>query len=243
MSALAQAINSIKKTLQALPVDEFDGVREPELAAHVPGWEELPTPAQILGDLPPDVGDEVSIRVLGSYRPMASPGLVTLNLANLHRFYWSVVREMSRRLPGFPFPRQDLEFLVAFIVEKTWHHEIFHHSMEVVRRLVGGNPYDPLEEALAVAYSRHCLRQSSWNSNVGRLGKVMLNMAMELAFDGYRPPYDQWPNYDSPQSLQRGIAQLLQPNEMRFLEASGVPLADLLWRLVPVQSGFHDQAV
>lgn len=243
MSALAQAITAIKKTVQALPADEFGGVREPDLAIHVSGWTDLPAPARILGDLPPDVGDEVSIRVLGSYRPMASPGLVTLNLANLRRFYWSIVREMSRRLPGFPFPKQDLEFLAAFVVERTWHHEIFHHSIEVVRRLVGGNPYGPLEEALAVAYSRHCLRQSSWNSKVGRLGKVMLNMAMELAFDGYGPPYDQWPNYDSPQSLQRGIVELLQPNETGFLEASGVPVADLLWRLIPVQSGFHEVVI
>ena len=243
MSALNKAISEIRKSLQALPVDEFGGIHAPDFADYVPGWGELPTPAQILEDLPPDVGEEVSVMVLGSYRPMASPGLITLNIANLHRFYWSVVREMTRRLPGFPFPKQDLEFLVTFIVEITWHHEIFHHSMEVIRRLVSGRPYGPMEEALAVAYSRHCLRQSSWNSNVGHLGKVMLNMAMELAFDGYGSPYDQWPNHDSPQSLQRGIVELLQPGQMRFLESSGVPVADILARLMPIRDGFYDRVI
>ncbi len=148
---------------------------------------------------------------------------------------------MARRLPGFPFTKQDLEFLVTFIVEKTWHHELFHHSMEVLRRLVNGQPYGPQEEAMAVAYSRQCLRKSAWNSHVGRMGKVMLIQAMEIAFDGYRPPYRDWPHYDSPESLQRGIADLLQPAQRGFLESSGIPVADLLVKMIPVQEGFKDR--
>ncbi|CAG0949574.1 hypothetical protein ANRL3_00133 [Anaerolineae bacterium] len=241
MNALTQAIHSIKNPLQSLPYDEFGAVQEHVLAETIPGWHDLAKPAQILSELPPDVGDDVNpILLLGSYRPMASPGLITLYVGNLQRFYWSVVREMARRLPGFPFPRQDLEFLVTFIVEKTWHHELFHHSMEVLRRLLNGQPYGPPEEAMAIAYARQCLRKSAWNSKVGRLGKVMLNLAMEIAFDGYRPPYRDWPQYDSPESLQRGIADLLQPSR-GFLESSGVPVEDLLARLIPVQQGFNER--
>jgi len=182
MNAQTQAINEIKKPLQSLPYDEFGAVQEHILAETIPGWHDLPTPAQILCELPPDVGEDVNHSILlGSYRPMASPGLITLYVRNLERVYWSIVREMARRLPGFPFHKQDLEFLVTFIVEKTWHHELFHHSMKVLRRLVNGQPYGPQEEALAVAYSRKLLRESAYNSKIGRLGKVVFNQAMEIA--------------------------------------------------------------
>ncbi len=241
MNALIQAINEIKKPLQSLPYDEFGAVQEHVLAETIPGWHDLPTPTQILSELLPDVGEDVSPNWLGSYRPMASPGLITLYVRNLERFYWSVVREMARRLLGFPFHKLDLEFLVTFIVEKTWHHELFHHSMEVLRRLVNGQPYGPQEEALAVAYSRKLLRESAYNSKIGRLGKVVFNLAMEIAFDGYAPPYRDWPKYDSPESLHRGIADLLQPAQRGFLESSGVPVEDLLVRLIPVQQGFDER--
>lgn len=241
MNALNQTIEYIKKSLHGLPYDHFGVVHEEDFSHHVPDWEMLPSPAQILGEMPPDVGYEVSPIVLGSYRPMRSPGLITLYSDNLHRFYWSVVREIFRRLPRFSFSKQDLEFLVDFIVEKTWHHELFHHSMEVLRRLVNGQSFIPHEESLAVAYSRQCLREKSWNSKIGRLSKVLFNHVMVVAFQGYSSPYDDWPRYDSPERLRCGIADLLQPAQKVFLESSGVPVADVLMCLIPIQVGFHEQ--
>lgn len=130
-----------------------------------------------------------------------------------------------------------------FIVEKTWHHELFHHSMEVLRHLVNGQSFIPHEESLAVAYSRKCLREKPWNSTIGRLSKVIYNHAMTIAFQGYTYPYEDWPRYDSPESLHRGIVDLLQPNQQIFLESSGVPVADLIVRLIPIQDGFHEQVI
>lgn len=243
MTACDQAINELRKPLQNLPYDEFHAVHAPAFEEFLSDWWELPVPAEILERMPPDVGEETSPLVLGSYRPMRSPGLITLNIANLRQFYWSVIREIAHRLAGLPFFKQDLEFLATFIVEKTWHHELFHHSMEVLRHLVGGAPFDPVEEALAVAYARQCLREAKWNSNVGRMGKVMFSLAMEIAFDGYAPPYSDWPKFDSADRLNRGIADLLQPPQRLFLENSHVPVADILAGLIPVQHGYVDQSV
>lgn len=243
MNAISQAVQPITSVLASLPTDPYGGLSAGVLAQAFEGWEHLGTPGQILGDQPPDVDVEPHPLVLGSYRPLASPGIVTLLAGNLQRFYWSIVKEMTLRLPGFPFPRQDLEFLAAFVVEATWHHEVFHHSMEVIRRLTAGQPYAPTEESLAVAYSRQCLRQSKWNSNIGRLGRVMYNLAMELAFDGYRAPYDQWPLFDSPERLQQGIVDLVKPSEQPLLTSSGVSVSGLIWRLIPVHDGFVERCV
>ncbi len=243
MNALNQTIDYIKKSLQDLPYDNHGVVHEEDLFKHVHGWAALPTPSQILCEMPSDVGYEVSAMLLGSYQPMKSPGVITLNMANLYTFYWSVVRELCRILPRFSFSKQDLEWLVDFIVEKTWHHELFHHSMEVLRRLINGQPFVPHEESLAVAYSRQCLREKSWNSKISRLGKVMFNHAMDIAFHGYSFPYDDWPSYDSPEKLRSGIVDLLQPAQLVFLESSGVPVADVLARLIPIQDGFHERVI
>ena len=243
MNALNQTIYQIKESLQGLPFDRDDVVHKEDLFSHLPNWETLPTPEQILGEMPIDVGEDVSVIVLGSYRPMCSPGIITLNASNLHTFYWSVLKEISRLLPGFSFSRQDLEFLVDFIVEKTWHHELFHHSMEVLRLLVNGQPYLPHEESLAVAYSRQCLREKPWNSKIGRLGRVVLNHAMDIAFQGYSYPYNDWHRYDSPERLCRGIVDLLQPAQKGFLESAGIPVTDLFMRLIPIQDGFHERVI
>jgi len=243
MNTYDRAINELRRPLQTLAYDDFAALQAQAFEGFVPNWNNLPTPEQILSEMPPDVGDDVSPFVLGSYRPMNSPGLITLNVVNLQQFYWSVVREIARRLPGFPFFKQDLEFLATFIVEKTWHHELFHHSMEVLRHLVNGAPYDLEEEALAVAHARRCLRESKWNSQIGRMGKIMYNLAMDIAFVGYAPPYSGWMNYDSPERLQAGIVDLLQPPQRIFLESSNVPVANILAGLIPVQYGYVDQII
>jgi hypothetical protein len=243
MNAANQTIAFVKQSLNNLPYDNYTLIGVEEFIQHVPDWEHLSTPTQMLCDMPLDVGHEISYRVLGSYQPMNSPGVITLYQDNLKRFYWSVVREITRSLPSMPFSRQDLEFLVDFIVNKTWHHELFHHSMEVTRHLVNGQPYTPEEEPLAVAYSRQCLRDNAWNSKVGRLGKVVYNLAMEIAFDCYPAPYRDWPRYDSPERLKNGIVDLLQPMRSAFLENSGVPVSDVLIRLIPMEYGFHERVI
>ena len=95
--------------------------------------------------------------------------------------------------------------------------------MEVIRHLVNGRPYTPDEEPLAVAYSRQWLRDNAWNSNVGRLGKVVYNLAMEIAFDCYPSPYRDWPRYDSPERLKCGIVDLLQPMHRAFWKTRVYP--------------------
>jgi hypothetical protein len=200
MNAVNQAASHIKKYLNNLAYDNYNLIDHEEFIQYVSDWKHYSTPAELLRDMPPDVGYELRGMVLGSYQPMKSPGVITLNQDNLMRFYWSVVREITRSLPGLPFSKQDLEFLVDFIVYKTWHHELFHHSMEVIRHFVNGQAYTPDEEPLAVAYSRQCLRDNAWNSKVGRLGKVIYNSAMEIAFDCYPLPYKDWLRYSIFQS-------------------------------------------
>lgn len=243
MNAISQAVNFIKQSLNSLPFDKYNIIYQEGLSQHVPDWDYLPTPKQLLGDMPPDIGHGGSVMILGSYQPMKSPGVITLNQTNLKKFYWSVVREISRMLPDFPFARQDLEFLVDFIVQQTWHHELFHHSMEVMRRLVSGQLYTHDEEPLAVAYSRQYLRENAYNSKVGRLGKVIFNLAMDVAFDALPSPYNDWPRYDSPERLRSGIVDLVQPIQKAFLENAGVPVSDILFRLIPIHDGFHERVV
>lgn len=243
MSSVNQVSSFIKRSLNNLPYDSFNSITAEDFIYYVPDWEHLLTPTQLLREMPPDVGHEVSFMLLGSYKPMKSPGVITLYQENLNRFYWSVVREITRSLPSLPFSKQDLEFLVDFIVLKTWHHELFHHSMEVMRHLVNGHPYTTDEEPLAVAYSRQCLRGCPWSSKVSRLGKVIYNSAMEIAFDCYPAPYRDWPNYDSPERLKSGIVDLFQLQQRAFLETSGVPLCDVLFQLIPIADGFHERVI
>jgi hypothetical protein len=115
--------------------------------------------------------------------------------------------------------------------------------MEVLRHLVNGRPFVPHEEALAVAYSRKCLREKAWNSKIGRLGKVLFNHMMIVAFRGYPFPYSDWTQYDSPERLHCGIVNLLEPAKKAFLESSGVPVTDVLAQLIPIQTGFHERVM
>ncbi len=245
MSSYDIAIKKIQKNLKNLPFDQFNAVQATAFDRIVPGWQNFQKPAAILSKSPStDVGCEVdSSNLLGSYRPLSSPGVVTLYFDNLQIFYWSVVREMDRRQPGFSYFKQDLEFLASFIVAKTWHHELFHHSIEVLRQLVRGVKFDPEEEALAVAYARQSLRAAKWSSQIARMGKVMFNLAMEIAFDGYPAPYSNWTKYDSPERLNKGIVDLLKPSGRILLESSNVPVGDILASLIPIEYGYVDQVI
>jgi hypothetical protein len=242
--AVNETIKIIRRDLRQIPRVNYDKIHVRYISLSVIEWDQILSPKGLLEEMPPDGGDDIDTKyILGMYQPMKSPGIITLHVYNLRRFYWSVVKKLCQELPKYLFSRQDMEMLVDFIVLKTWHHEVFHHSMEVTRRLVDGQPYSRDEEPLAVAYSRQCLRGNTYKSNAGRLGHLIFDLAMEITFDAYPPPYKDWPKYDSPERLKRGIADFLQPRNKAFLENSGVPVEDLLYRLIPIEKGFSEQLI
>lgn len=105
MNAVNQATSLIKQSLSKLPYDKYNLISLEGFIQHVPDWECFPSPARLLRNMTPNVGHEVSGMVLGSYQPMNSSGVITLNQDNLKMFYWSVVREITRSLPDLPFSK------------------------------------------------------------------------------------------------------------------------------------------
>ena len=99
----------------------------------------------------PEVVKNEGDDILGLYRPMSSPGQITLRWDSIGSLFWHTVLDMQRQ-PLY-MERRDLEPMATLVVQKTYVHEGFHHFADVARRLFGGQYDRDREEALAVACS------------------------------------------------------------------------------------------
>lgn len=83
---------------------------------------------------------------LGSYRSMHSPGRITLNKQNLTQLFWRLALDIEKALPQIHWTEGDLRKLAEWTVDKTFWHERFHHSMDVLRHLLDVQTFDSWHE-------------------------------------------------------------------------------------------------
>jgi hypothetical protein len=208
-----------REKIDAPPLDHFLAP-EPDFSSDDQPWTCRPTD-------PPD-----TVLVLGRYYPMSSPGQVVLYRKNLQIFYRSLIREVLRRVPSID--KADLERIARLVVLKTYYHELFHFDCNLLRRLFCGAPNLLVEEALAVAWSRHriALDRKVWQCPTGRMNGVVYGWVMKLAFAYRSAGYCDWPLYADESRFKVGLCDYIHPEQTRFLEQSGVPVGDLLFDML-----------
>ncbi len=170
--------------------------------------------------------------LLGSYRPMRSPGRITLYQDVFTAFFWHVVGEMVR--DGFSFWPDDIKKLVSLAVDKTYAHEHFHLFCDIQSHLVPGfaqRKDRDKEEALAVAFSRLTIQgeRAKWQSHVGRIGHAHYARFTALVFDYRSAGYRDWKQFSTDELFKDGLVDYIDPPDAKRLAANGVPVGELLF--------------
>lgn len=205
--------------LDAPPLDDFlnpdpDAIDENDPEAHAPT--SPPTTALILG----------------RYYPMQSPGCIVLYQRNLKLFYRSLIREVLKTVPALS--KSDLEATLRLVVLKTYYHEGFHFDCNLLHKLFDSQKDRLREEALAVAWSRMRIAKDrdQWNTSTGRMNALVYNLIVRLAYRYRSPGYCDWPHYADEVRFKSGLRDYIDPPHAAFLEASGVPVGDVLFDML-----------
>lgn len=244
MGAVESVLTSIKQEINSLPTDEFGAVifanEFGDIIQDVPALDDLLHPdsdVEIEGFIP----DKMDI--LGTYTPMRSPGVVTLRRRALRNFFWSIVRELLHRKLGAFITPADLERISAFIVKKTYYHEIFHFNSDVLGMLFNRQLEKNTEEALAVAYSHlmTAAERASSNTQLGRANAVLFNHAFELAYRYTSPGYQDWVHYADVIRFKNGLLDYMKPNNYQKLQSNGIAVEDLLYDMLGKPQGFVER--
>ena len=167
--------------------------------------------------------------VLGTYTPMASPGIITLHWQRIGSLFWHTILEVQRA--GLPVEQRDLNLLAPLTVNKTYHHERFHFFCDVARQLFGTQVENLREEALAVAWSHDVIMANrlQWNSSAGRLGQGLFRAFMQRIFHYTALGYCGWHAFESRYNLEQGIADyLVLPQTLHDLTRCGIDAAPLV---------------
>lgn len=251
MNAHKQVIESIRSSFSLSEEVNIGGFRPKDILPvelEIPALECFMSPEPDV-ESPDDHGQSIgspaqSIVRLGSYRSMGSPGLITLYSANLTRFFWRLAIDIDRALSGLRWYADDLEALSEWVVDKTYWHERVHHSMDVLRHLFDVQSFDCVqEEALAVAYARYYLADEypRYRYLQKNQQSVIWDEFLKQAFQYKSPGYKDWHLYADPEALKSGICDYLAPKHSRRLRSVRVPVADMLFELLPVEGGFEEQ--
>lgn len=148
--------------------------------------------------------------ILGTYRWMHSPGLITLYRGNIEAYWKSLIRHAQQ---GYPFvTRKDAERILQLVVLSVYQHERFHYVCDFSRRLLGGHFDRWHEEALAVAWEWHWLRdQDRWNSFYGLLHPTLRRLIMQAMFNHQSPGYRDWRNFANRAAFFDAVGTYLYP--------------------------------
>jgi len=250
MDACREVINAIRQTIKFTPSPYREVFNLPQMI--LPKQDEIPPMDAFLRPSPDVEGreerpqehgsDDNAPCVLGSYQSMRSPGVIKLNKNNLINFFWRLVLDIDTALPGWNWREEDLEMLSEWAVDKTYYHERFHHSMDVLRYLFDVQSFDSLrEEALAVAYSRYHYR----NINGGYRNKhsILLDEFFHLAFCYTSPGYRDWQQYGDVAALQTGVCEYLGLKNSTWLRSSRVSVEQMVFNLLLVDGGFDERVL
>lgn len=181
-------------------------------------------------------------RILGLYVPMQSPGFVCLHRKNLREFFWSLTQTCLRN--RF-ITKADLEKVAYLVLQKTYHHEVFHFRSDVLRLLFSGK-FDPyLEEALAVAYSRLQIMgmRSNVNTLIGRLGGAIFNTVVHHAYQYRSPGYCDWINYADEPRLKMAVLDYMKPGNYERLLHNNVAVEELIYIILQKADGFSEKVI
>jgi hypothetical protein len=249
--AAAEATALIASTIRVLPHADWGAVLlqgSPIDCQALPDLDEfLAPPVDVLTESGDAVAEDhqgrwaEEARVLGFYRPIRSPGILTLCARSLQQFFWCLLCRIDARYPDAFIIDRDLQALATLVVYKTYWHELFHFSADVLRQLLG-SPYDALrEEALAVAYAYLQLEHPDGRSTLGQINPVVHLTALDLAFRYRSPGYKDWHQFNSLSSFKQGLVDYFRPTPA--LAPAGVPVADMLYAMLGWQNGGYVERV
>ena len=150
------------------------------------------------------------LAVLGTYRWMHSPGLITLYRGNIETYWKSLLRHAQRQYPYITW--QDAERVLKLLVLSVYQHERLHYVCDFCRRLLGGHFDRWHEEALAVAWEWHWLRgQDRWNSFYGLLHPTLRRLVVQALFDHQSPGYRDWRQFANHATFLDALNAYLYP--------------------------------
>ena len=150
------------------------------------------------------------LAVLGTYRWMHSPGLITLYRGNIETYWKSLLRHAQRQYPYIT--RKDAERVLQLLVLSVYQHERLHYVGDFCRRLLGGHFDRWHEEALAVAWEWHWLRgQDRWNSFYGMLHPTLRRLVVQTMFDHQSPGYRDWRQFANHAAFLDALNAYLYP--------------------------------
>ncbi len=253
MNARQQVIDHILSTFY-VPQRNLKAVFDlpeviPRTKKELPSLEDFmsPPPDVLEADDPVHPWDKNShpVSVLGDYQCMHSAGKIRLYTENLTLFFWRLALDIEQSLPGMRWNASELKVLTEWVVNKTYWHERFHHSLDVIRRLLAIHHIDIWhEEALAVAYSRYYLIEKTFNvrarqrnTELAVIWDVFIHFAFQYQSQGYR----DWVHYSDLSALKTGICDYLAPKSSLMLKSARVPVADMLFKWLPVEGGFYEK--
>lgn len=166
--------------------------------------------------------------VLGTYRPMRSPGLITLYSNELSAFFWHLAYQINKT--GYYMERIDFERMAHMVALKTYAHEQFHHFSDVARQLFGGTYDHQIEEALAVAWSYRKVQEqrNAWMSKEARLSSPFYNEMMQQMYRYTSLGYRDWVYYQAEVDFLTTVAIYLGGTQRGFLAQSGIDVGRVL---------------
>lgn len=249
MNVRQQVLKTIKQSIKFTPDELRATLNLSEML--LPQVGELPS-LEIFMNPPPDVvvnenncstSFAQAYNILGYYRPIQSPGIIVLLERNLLQFFWRIAIEIDQNLSGWRWKQEDLINLSEWIVDKTYWHERCHHSLDVLRHLFHVHTFDEItEEALAVAYARYHLCEVQKLSYRHRTSpqQALWEAFLHLAFQYRSPGYRDWPQYSDQEALKRGLSEYLAPRRIHQLKGIGIPVASMIFDLMPIVNGYEE---
>ena len=178
----------------------------------------------------PDVKYELDTRIsdddedyLGSYRPMRSPGIITINVDNIQVFFWSIICELACN-QRYIFTREKIEELAYLCIDKTLYHELFHHFIDAQSYIVDGFSYNfDIDEALAVACSRLLVGFES------KSNQAYVSDFYELAYSYNSRGYRDWINYKSDEQFLLKVIDYMPLNpRLKTMGQELLPIAEAM---------------
>ena len=143
---------------------------------------------------PEHPGRPESLAILGTYRWMASPGVITLYRTNIEAYWRSLLKHAQHHYP-FIY-REEAERVLHLIVHSVYQHERFHYVCDFSRRLFGSSFDRWHEEALAGAMEWHWLKtQGAWNKFFGRMHPMIRRLVVHQLFHRTSRGYRDWGKY------------------------------------------------
>ncbi|AUB81382.1 hypothetical protein [Candidatus Thiodictyon syntrophicum] len=184
---------------------------------------------EIFHERAPDSGKSfpespASVSVLGTYRFMASPGMITLYRGNIETYWKTHIRHAQQQ---FPFvTTKDAERVLQLLVYSVYQHERFHYVCDFCRRLFGGSFDRWHEEALAVAWEWQWLRsQERWNSFSGLMHPTLRRIVLQSLFDHRSPGYRDWRQFAGQAAFHTAVTAYLYPASAQTFADTGFNFA------------------